>query len=202
MAQREAQREAGKKPRGKDPEPPQASPKDRDKVNLTDEASHIMPVSGGGFEQSWNAQASWSASPPDAPPPENTDPLTRTALRLGPQAGGALHTLRKQPVEPVFGIIKRVMGWRQMSMRGLEKANGEWNHGRHGSEHQVHARAAGTMSRAKAGVEPPPTRAQAGSGFAQDHHSLPANPRRSFSVAQHSRALQRSAQPGSSPTVF
>jgi hypothetical protein len=31
--------------------------------------------------------------------------------------------IRKQPV---FGIIKRVMGWRQMSMRGLAKAQGEW----------------------------------------------------------------------------
>ena len=30
-------------------------------------------------------------------------------------------------VEPVFGIIKRVMGWRQMSMRGLAKAQGEWS---------------------------------------------------------------------------
>ena len=34
--------------------------------------------------------------------------------------------LRKQTVEPVFGIIKRVMGWSQMSMRGLENARGEW----------------------------------------------------------------------------
>ena len=64
---------------------------------------------------------------PDAPPPETTDPLTRMAHQLGTQAGRALYKLRKQTVEPVFGIIKRVMGWRQMSMRGLEKANGEWN---------------------------------------------------------------------------
>ena len=28
--------------------------------------------------------------------------------------------------EPVFGIIKQVMGWRQMSMRGLDQAEGEW----------------------------------------------------------------------------
>jgi hypothetical protein len=35
--------------------------------------------------------------------------------------------LRKQTVEPGFGIIKRVMGWRQMSMRGLAKAQGEWS---------------------------------------------------------------------------
>jgi hypothetical protein len=29
-------------------------------------------------------------------------------------------------VEPVFGIIKHVMGFRQFSMRGLEKVSGEW----------------------------------------------------------------------------
>ena len=46
---------------------------------------------------------------------------------LTTQAGRALYSLRKQTVEPVFGIIKRVMGWRQMSMRGLAKAQGEWS---------------------------------------------------------------------------
>src|SRR5262245_3950654 len=56
-ANRQAQREAGKKPRGIEPQPPQAGPKDSDQVNLTDEQSRIMPVSGGGFEQSYNAQA-------------------------------------------------------------------------------------------------------------------------------------------------
>jgi Transposase DDE domain len=56
-AKRQAQREAGKKPRGKEPEPPEAGPKDSDQVNLTDEDSRVMPVSGGGFEQSYNAQA-------------------------------------------------------------------------------------------------------------------------------------------------
>jgi hypothetical protein len=30
-------------------------------------------------------------------------------------------------VEPVFGIIKSVMGFRQFSLRGLRKASGEWN---------------------------------------------------------------------------
>ena len=30
-------------------------------------------------------------------------------------------------MEPVFGIIKRVMGWSQMSMRELDKAHGEWS---------------------------------------------------------------------------
>ena len=47
--------------------------------------------------------------------------------RLSTQAGKALYKMRKQTVEPVFGIIKHVMRWRQMSMRGLLKAQGEWN---------------------------------------------------------------------------
>jgi hypothetical protein len=35
--------------------------------------------------------------------------------------------LRKQTVEPVFGIIKSMMGFRQFSVRGLKKVTGEWN---------------------------------------------------------------------------
>ena len=63
----------------------------------------------------------------DAPEPQTTDPVVQMAHRLGTQAGRALYGLRKQTVEPVFGIIKRVMGWSQMSMRGLDKARGEWS---------------------------------------------------------------------------
>jgi hypothetical protein len=57
QTRREAQREAGKKPRGKEPTAPQPGPRDRDQVNLTDSESRIMPRSGGGFEQAYNAQA-------------------------------------------------------------------------------------------------------------------------------------------------
>jgi hypothetical protein len=63
---------------------------------------------------------------PDAPAPESEDPVLKMAHRLKTQAGRALYGLRKQTVEPVFGIIKHVMGWRQMSMRGLDKVQGEW----------------------------------------------------------------------------
>ena len=35
MTRREAQRKAGKKPRGKDPEPPAAGPRDKEQINLT-----------------------------------------------------------------------------------------------------------------------------------------------------------------------
>jgi hypothetical protein len=63
---------------------------------------------------------------PDADAPERDDPVIQMAHRLKTQAGRVLYGLRKQTVEPVCGIIKQAMGWRQMSMRGLDKAGGEW----------------------------------------------------------------------------
>ena len=47
----------GKKPKGKQPKPPTPGPTPKDQVNLTDEESRIMPVSSGGFEQTYNAHA-------------------------------------------------------------------------------------------------------------------------------------------------
>ena len=58
LAAREAKEKAtGKKPGGKPPAPPAEGPLPSDQVNLTDEESRVMPVSGGGFEQCYNAQA-------------------------------------------------------------------------------------------------------------------------------------------------
>ena len=58
LAAREAKEKAtGKKPGGKPPAPPAEGPLPGDQINLTDEESRIMPVSGGGFEQCYNAQA-------------------------------------------------------------------------------------------------------------------------------------------------
>jgi transposase len=52
LAEREAKEKAtGKKPSGKPPAPPAEGPLPGDPVNLTDEESRIMPVSGGGFQQ-------------------------------------------------------------------------------------------------------------------------------------------------------
>ena len=51
------QKQSGKKPKGRGPKPPLAGPTDKDQVNLTDEESRIMPASGGGFKQAYNAQA-------------------------------------------------------------------------------------------------------------------------------------------------
>ena len=205
LAAREAKEKAtGKKPGGKPPEPPVEGPRPTDQVNLTDEESRIMPVSGGGFEQCYNAQAvvaegsllvvatnvvqapndkqqlepmlgkinalpsalgkaetmladngyfsatnvtacvadriepllalgrdahhqSLSERFADAPPaPENPTPVEAMAHRLRTLEGKKLYALRKHTPEPVFGIIKSVLGFRQFLLRGLEKVNGEW----------------------------------------------------------------------------
>ena len=54
-------------------------------------------------------------------------PVAKMAQRLKTPDGRALYALRKQTPEPVFGIIKSVLGFRQFSMRGLQKARGEWS---------------------------------------------------------------------------
>lgn len=204
QAERQAQRDAGKKPRGREPEPPLPGPRDTDQVNLTDEQSRIMPVSGGGFEQCYNAQAGvdtetmlvvsthitqaandkrevapalsklcalpealgtatdlladtgyfskanvqacidsniqpslatardkhhlsvFDRFATDTPAPDTEDPVALMKHQLTTQSGRALYALRKQTVEPVFGIIKHVMGLRQFSLRGVDNVAGEW----------------------------------------------------------------------------
>ena len=46
--------------------------------------------------------------------------------KLQTDAGRALYARRKQTVEPVFGIVKHVMGFTQFLLRGTEKVSGEW----------------------------------------------------------------------------
>jgi len=205
IAERQAKAKAsGKKARGKEPKPPEPGPKQKDQVNLTDEESRIMPVSGGGFEQAYNAQAGVDTEThlvvtqfvtqapndkeqvepaleilttlpealgqvetmltdngffseanvkaaqdrgieplmalgreahhqslaermhePEAPAP-GASALERMTHRLKTAEGRALYGLRKSTVEPVFGQIKHVMGFRQFMVRGLERVSGEW----------------------------------------------------------------------------
>jgi len=206
LAAREAKtKTTGKKPGGKPPQPPVEGPLPTDQINLTDEESRIMPVSGGGFEQCYNAQAvvaqgsllvvaggvvqspndkqqlepmlaKTSALPEElgkvetllgdngyfseanvkackaaaiepllamgrdshhpslserfagAPAaPENPTPVEAMARRLQTPEGKRLYALRKHTPEPVFGIIKSVLGFRQFLLRGLDKVKGEWN---------------------------------------------------------------------------
>ena len=195
---------AGKKPGGKPPAPPSATPREEDQINLTDDASRIMKVAGGGFEQCYNAQAvvdtetmlvmvpevtqaandkqqvepmleklrtlpeglnapkklladagyfsegnvqachKAEVTPLIAPGREGHHPHWRerfsepqplaedaTAVEamkhaLKTQAGRQAYALRKQTVEPVFGIIKSVMKFRQFLLRGLANVRNEW----------------------------------------------------------------------------
>lgn len=47
--------------------------------------------------------------------------------RLTTPEGRPAYALRKQTPEPVFGITKSVMDFRQFHLRGLEKVKGKWN---------------------------------------------------------------------------
>ena len=206
LAARKAKEKAtGKKPGGRPPEPPAERPSPTDQINLTDEGSRIMPVTGGGFEQSYNAQAvvtegsmlvvagdvvqaandkqqlqpmlaKMAALPEelgepdviladngyfseanvnacaaagiaplialgrdghhpsleerlaDAPAaPENPTPVKAMAHRLQTAEGKTLYTKRKHTPEPVFGIIKSVLGFRQFLLRGLDNVRGKWS---------------------------------------------------------------------------
>ncbi len=49
------------------------------------------------------------------------------AAKLASEDGRALYRLRQQTVEPVFGIIKAVLGFTGFSLRGLDKVAGEWD---------------------------------------------------------------------------
>src|SRR6266700_3873569 len=209
-AKRQAQREAGRKPRGPGPTPPSQTPDPKEQYNFTDPESRIMKAGNGQhFEQAYNAQAAVdeqmlivgervSVAPNDKQelvptvaaispvvveevkavlvdsgfyseaavmaveqPPEGApigikvyaavekhshhktvadllpQPQTAapgpeasakevTAQRLKIETGKALYELRKQTVEPVFGIIKEVMGFRRFMLRGRAKVGLEW----------------------------------------------------------------------------
>ena len=70
----------------------------------------------------------WSAyfAQPLPPPPEDASPMVKMAYKLRTEIGQAIYRLRKCTVEPVIGIIKEVLGFRQFSLRGLMAAAGEW----------------------------------------------------------------------------
>lgn len=64
------------------------------------------------------------ADPPK--PCEEASAKEKMRHRTKTKSGKALYKLRKQTVEPVFGIIKEVMGFRRFSLRGKEKVETEW----------------------------------------------------------------------------
>ncbi|MGH6852531.1 MAG: transposase, partial [Methylocella sp.] len=87
-------------------------------------AAGIDPLLAQGRQSHYPPLSERTAA--DPPEPENPTPVEAMAHRLRTKAGKALYALRKQMPEPVFGIIKSVMGFRQFSLRGLDMVRGEW----------------------------------------------------------------------------
>jgi len=88
-------------------------------------AAGIEPVIAMGREAHHPTLAERFAEDPAAP--ENPTPVEAMRHRLQTKAGKKRYALRKQTPEPVFGIIKAVIGFRQFMLRGLNKVRGEWS---------------------------------------------------------------------------
>lgn len=64
----------------------------------------------------------------EAPPlKDGADPIERMKHSLQTREGRRLYGKRKCTIEPVFGIIKHVLGFRQFLLRGIEAVQGEWS---------------------------------------------------------------------------
>lgn len=89
------------------------------------EARQISPYIATGRESHHRSWQDYFAQQP-APPPEQASAKEKMAYKLQTEVGKAIYGLRKSTVEPVIGIIKEALGFRQFSLRGLVGAAGEW----------------------------------------------------------------------------
>jgi len=88
-------------------------------------AAGIEPAIAMGREAHHPSLDARFAEPP--PLPQNPTSLQAMAHRLSTPEGKKRYALRKQTPEPVFGIIKSVLGFRQFLLRGLDQVCGEWS---------------------------------------------------------------------------
>jgi hypothetical protein len=88
-------------------------------------ASAIAPLFAPGRTPHYPSLDERFAAPP--PAPDNPTPLQAMLHRLATPEGKKLYARRKHTPEPVFGIIKSVLGFRQFLLRGLDKVRGEWS---------------------------------------------------------------------------
>lgn len=89
------------------------------------EARNIDPYIATGREPHHASWWSYFAQQP-MPPPADASPKVQMAYKLQTERGRAIYRLRKCTGEPVLGIIKDLLGFRQFSLRGLQAAAGEW----------------------------------------------------------------------------
>jgi len=88
-------------------------------------ARQIEPYIATGRDshhQSW--QERFAQEP--APPAQKASLIVKMAYKLRTAIGKQLYGLRKSTVEPVIGIVKEVLGFRQFSLRGMVAVAGEW----------------------------------------------------------------------------
>ena len=107
-------------------------------------AANIEPLIATGRQPHHPSWRERFAAPP--PAPENPTPVEAMAWRLRTAQGKQLYGLRKQTPEPMFGIIKSVMGFRLFLLRGLDCVRGELEPRYHGLEHQMDASAQPRLS--------------------------------------------------------
>jgi transposase len=88
-------------------------------------ARGIEPYIATGREAHRGSWQSWFAEQP-APPSAEASPKLKMAYKLQTELGKAIYGLRKMTVEPVIGLLKEVLGFRQFSLRGLCAVAGEW----------------------------------------------------------------------------
>ncbi len=81
-----------------------------------------IATGGDAHHPSWHER--FAAAP--VPPSADASPKVKMAYKLQTEIGKAIYAARKYTVEPVIGIIKEVLGFRQFSLRGQDGAAGEW----------------------------------------------------------------------------
>src|ERR671914_166695 len=84
----------------------------------------VVPYIACGREPHYPPLEERLAGAPQAP--ENPDPVSALHHRLKTAEGKAHYARRKSTVEPVFGVIKHVIGFRHFMLRGLKAVQGEW----------------------------------------------------------------------------
>lgn len=110
---------------------PQAAAMDRNYFSPNNiaamETRDIEPYIATGREPHHRSWKLFFEQTPLDPPDAAASPIVKMAHKLRSDIGQAIYRLRKSTVEPVIGIIKETLGFRQFSLRGLEAAAGEWN---------------------------------------------------------------------------
>ncbi len=83
----------------------------------------LVATGAEGRRRRYDFRPAKAKEPPKAP---KAGWLMAMATKLQSQENRTLYRLRQQTVEPVFGIIKNVLGFTRFSLRGLDKVGSEW----------------------------------------------------------------------------